>query len=239
MVRLLGALTAALVFLAVFVLLAGELWIRPAVEDQIGKGVADELDLTETPDVEVKGFPLVLRAMQERLDGIEISVEGQVFEGLRVRDVDLHVDDVRFKSSELLRRGGTIVISGGGGHADIADSDLTAFLHGTGLPVDVTFDAGSVRVRGEVTISGVTVDASVTGELALDGVALRFTPTVVDVGQVVDASVDISALEAEVRRQFAFTAPVPELQGVHLTAVQIGDGVASIDASFGTLTVEY
>jgi hypothetical protein len=238
MVRLLVVVTATLVVLLVVVVLVGEFWLRPAVEDRIAQGVADELDLAEVPHVEVKGFPLVLRAAQGGLDGIEISVEDEVFRGLRVRSVDLHIDDVEFKTAELLRRHGTIVISGGGGRADITDSDLTSYLRANGWAVDVHFVAGSITVAGTVVVSGITTEASVAGELALDGDVLRFEPKVVEV-QSIDASLDVSVVEALVRQQFAFTAPVPVLEGVRLDAVQIGDGMASIEASFGTLAVEY
>jgi hypothetical protein len=236
--RLLLALAAMVLFVIVVVVVVGEVWVRPTVEDQIAKGVAREFDLSVEPDVQVKGFPLVLRALQERLDGVDVSVEDQVFEGLRVRAVDLHIDEVRFTSSELLRGSGTVVISGGDGQADILDDDLTEYLVGTGLAVDVRFEGGTVRVTGPVTVAGITANASVVGTLALDGDVLRFTPTTVDVGSIAGA-LDVAAVEAVVRQQFRFTAPVPQLQGVTLTEVSIGDGNASVDAVFDSLAVDY
>jgi hypothetical protein len=236
--RVLLAGLALLVLLVVGVVVVGEVWVRPTVEDEIAKGLVSELDLAAKPDVHLDGFPLVLRALQQRLDGIDVSVRDEVFEGLRVRQVELHIDDIRFDTSELLRGTGTIAVSGGDGRAEIADTDLSSYLQSTGLPVDVEFTAGSVRVSGRVTVSGVTADASVTGDLVLEANLLRFTPETVDVESVA-TSVDVATIESIVRRQFAFTAPVPQLEGVRLVAVEIGDGVATIDARFESLTVDY
>ena len=41
------------------------------------------------------------------------------------------------------------------------------------------------------------------------------------------------------REHFTFRAPVPELRGVQLVAVRVGDGIATIDATFDALDVEY
>ena len=102
--------------------------------------------------MQVNGFPLVLHTLQEHLDGIDISIDDQVFEGLRVATVDLHVDEVRFASSELLRGTGTVVIAGGDGRAEVADVDLSRYLAGVGLPVDVRFDGGVIHVSGTVAV---------------------------------------------------------------------------------------
>jgi hypothetical protein len=236
--RLLMALALVLVFVVVVVVIVGELIVRPRVEDEIAKGLTSELELTETPDVHVEGFPLVLHALQEKLDGIDISIDGQVFEGLRVQAVELHIEEVRFASSELLRGTGTVVIVGGDGRADVADADLTAYLASVGLPADVRFDGGMITVAGIVEVEGTGVPASVSGELVYDGARLRFTPTTVD-AESVGAGVDLAAVEASARQQFAFTAPVPVLRGVQLTDVQVGDGIASIGAVFDSLTFEY
>ena len=236
--RLLLALAAMVLFVVVVVVVIGEVFVRPMVEDQIAKGLTREFGLAADPVVEVEGFPLVLLALQEHLDGIDISVDGQLFEGMRVEAVDLHIDEVRFTTSELLKGGGTVFISGGDGSAVIADTDLSAYLVSSGLPVDVRFEGGIVRVSGVVSVSGVTAEASVTGALVLDGDVLRFTPVTVDLGSLA-TTVDVAEAEAIVRRHFTFTAPVPRLQGVQLTEVAIGDGSATIGAVFESLAVAY
>src|SRR5512134_3759967 len=107
--RLLLALAGMVLFVLVVIVVIGEVFVRPTVENEIAKGLTREFDLAADPDVQVDGFPLVLRALQERLDGIDISVDGQSFEGMRVEVVDLHIDDVRFKTSELINGGGTVL----------------------------------------------------------------------------------------------------------------------------------
>jgi hypothetical protein len=226
------------VFVLVAMVVIGEVFVRPSVEDEIAKGVMREFGLVSAPDVKVEGFPLVLRALQERLDGIDISVDGQTFEGMRVEEVDLHIEDVRFKTSELLDGGGTVVISGGDGRAVISEADLSDYLVRSNLPVDVRFEGGTVRVSGSVAVSGITADASVTGNLVLAGDVLQFTPTTVDLGSL-ETSVDVAQVESIVRRQFTFTAPVPRLRGVELTDVVIGDGSATVAAVFESLAVAY
>jgi hypothetical protein len=236
--RILLAVGGVLVLLLIVIVVVGEVVVRPAVEDEIARGLAREFMLDDEPDVEVEGFPFVLRAVQEHLDGIDISVAGQVFEGMRVEDVGLHIDDVRFDTSELLDGSGTVLISGGDGRAVVSDHDLTAYLVSTNLPVRVEFERGTVRVSGAVAVSGITADASVSGELVLDGAVLRFTPTAVDAGSI-GGGVDVAEVESALRRHFTFTAPVPQLAGVQLTDVEIGDGTATIGAVFGSLAVAY
>jgi len=236
--RLLIALGLMLVFVIAMVVVIGEMFIRPEAEEQIAKALVDELGLVEPPEVDVRGFPLVLRAVQERLDGIDVTVEGEVFEGMRVEVVELRIDDVSFDTGELLRGSGTLEIGGGGGTARITDDDVTEYLVANGLPATVEFAPGTVGVSGQVTVGGVTADASVSGELALTGNRLRFTP--IDVradafGQIAS----LASLEAAVRQHFTFEVPVPQLDGVQLTAVAIDDGTASISAAVAPRTVAY
>jgi hypothetical protein len=220
------------------VVLVGEVWVRPTVEGEIAKGLERELQLTTRPEVEVRGFPFVLRALQERIDGVDVTVDGEVFRGLRVQHVELHVDNVGFSTSELLRGSGSVRISGGDGRARITDADLTAYLATTSVPLVVRFENGAVHASGSATVAGARVSASVAGQLSLAGDVLRFMPTSVDVGSLPGA-VDAATVESAIRREFAFDAPVPELRGVRLTGVRVGDGVAEIGAAFESLDVDY
>lgn len=236
--RLLVALLLMFVFVLGVVVLVVEMWVKPAVEREIADGVADELALSTRPDVSIRGFPLALNALRESVDGLDISVDGEEFEGLRVEQVELQVDEVAFSSNELLGGGGTIEVAGGDGTATITDDDLTDYLAGTGVPIVVRFEQGAVRATGTVTVAGISADASVEGELVLAGDVLRFTPTTVDASAFTSVA-DVGAVEDEVIRQFTFQTPVPVLQGVTLTEARIGDGVATIGATFGFLAITY
>jgi hypothetical protein len=232
------ALALMVLFVIGVIIVVGEVWVRPAVEDRIAEGIVDELGLTATPDVQVRGFPLVLRALQERLDGIDVTAEGQVFEGLRVESVELRIDDVAFTTGEILRGDGTVRISGGDGTAEILDEDLSTYLTSIGLDANVEFISGAVRVSGPISFAGVSTDVSTTGTLGLTGDTLTFVPTDVDLRGLSDV-VDTAAATSLVRTHFTFQAPVPDLHGVQLVAVRVGDGVATIDATFDALDVTY
>lgn len=236
--RLIVALLLMLLFVLGVVVLVVEMWVKPAVEREIADGVADELALSTRPDVSIRGFPLALHALRESVEGLDISVDGEEFEGLRVEQVELHVDEVVFSSNELLGGGGTIEVAGGDGTATITDDDLTDYLTGTGLPIAVRFEQGAVRATGTVSVAGISADASVEGELVLAGDVLRFTPTTVDASAFTSVA-DVGAVESEVIRQFTFQTPVPVLEGVTLTEVRVGDGVATIGATFGFLAITY
>ena len=236
--RLLVVLALMVLFVIGVVIVVGEVWVRPAVEDRIAEGIVDELGLTATPDVQVRGFPLVLRALQERLDGIDVTADGQVFEGLRVESVELRIDDVAFTTGEILRGDGTVRISGGDGTAEILDDDVSAYLASIGLDANVEFISGAVRVSGPISFAGVSADVSTTGTLGLTGDTLSFVPTVVDLGGLSDVG-DTAAATSLVRTHFTFQTPVPDLRGVQLVAVRVGVGVATIDATFDALDVTY
>lgn len=236
--RLVIALALMFLFVVGVVVVVGETVVRSEVEDQIANALDDELGLTEAPDVDVRGFPLVLRALQQRLDRIDVTVEGEVFEGMRVESVELRIEDVSFDTGELLRGSGTLRIGGGDGSATVTDVDVSDYLASIGLVARVEFAPGSVRVAGPVTVAGVTGDAAVTGELALVGDVLRFTPTTVQ-ATAFGQRVDIPEVEDAVRQHFTFQVPVPELEGVRLAGVELGEGTASVSATVAGRTVEY
>lgn len=236
--RLVIALALLLLAGVVLVGLIGEVVVRPEVEDQIADALVDELGLADPPEVEVRGFPLMLRALQERVDRIDVTVDGGVFEGMRVESVELRIEDVSFDTVELLRGSGTMRMAGGHGNATVTDVDVSAYLASIGLVATVEFAPGTVRVSGPVTVAGVTADASVTGELALVGDVLRFTPTAVQAAALGQA-VEIPTVEDAVRRHFAFEVPVPELRGVRLAGVELGEGTASISATIAARVVAY
>lgn len=227
-----------LVFVLGVVIVVGEVWVRPAVEDQIAEGIVDELGLTSTPEVTVRGFPLVLQAARENLAGIDVVAKGEVFEGLRVDRMELRIDNVSFETGDLLRQSGTVRISGGDGSADITAEDLTAYLSSIGLNATVAFDSGTVRVSGPVSVAGTSTEVTTGGTLGLTGDKLTFVPTEIDLGELAGV-IDPAVADSLVRSHFTFEAPVPDLHGVRLIAVRVGDGVASIDAQFDALDVSY
>jgi hypothetical protein len=233
--RLLVALALLCVLFAAGVVALGEIVLRPTAERRIAEGLADELGLARRPSVHVDGFPIVLDALRQRVDGVDVDIAGETFSGLRVEQLSVHIRRVSFRTGEVLGGSGTIRVAGGDGEALITDADISAYLERAGVPVRVRFSPGRVTVTGTLTVAGSTATVSVSGPLELTGDTLRFTPSSLDLGPLAG----IAGAGALAATQLGFTAPVPDLEGVRPTTVTVRDGVAAVAASLESLELRY
>jgi hypothetical protein len=233
--RVLVGFAALLVLFVVGVLLLGELLLRPAVERQVADSLASQFDLADRPSVSLGGFPIVVDLAGQQARDVRIGIRGETFSGLRVEAIDVRLEQVSFSLGDVVGGSGEFHVVGGDGAAVITAADLTDYLRTQGLPIEVSVEDGSVGVRGRITVAGVSAAVSANGRLEVVDNELRFSALAFDLGPL-SGLAEAAAVAA---RTLGFTAPLPDLEGIRLTDLTLGDGRIEVAAHVEELTVRY
>jgi hypothetical protein len=233
--RLLIVLSALAAVFVIAVLLLGEIVLRPVIERQIAEGLAREFELADPPAVSLGGFPILADLAAQRARDVDIRIEGETFSGLRVERIDVRLERVSFAAREIMRGSGDVRVTGGAGTAVITATDLTAYLRRQGLPINVEIGDGVVAVRGRIDLFGRSAEATVGGSLEIVANELRFAPLTFDLGPLAG----LAGATAAAAQQLGFTAPLPDLEGIHLTDLRLTEGRIAIRASVDEIRVAY
>jgi LmeA-like phospholipid-binding len=229
-VRALRALLITVLLVAVLALVAGEVVLRPLAERAVARDVQDRYQLDQRPSVHLGGFPFLVRVAMGHLPSATGRLRNTIVEGLTLEAVELRLKDVRFDTVHLLDGDGNVRADAGQATVIVEDTDLSAYLAARGLPFDVRFSPGQVTVGGTVTVAGVQVRVEASGDLAVTGGQLTFSPTSIQaVGSRATLAVPQSVLDA-FRSTVAFSVPLPEVAGVQLSELEIGPGMATLRA---------
>jgi hypothetical protein len=222
-VRWLLRIGIVLALILAIVVVAGEVVLRPIVERRVASDIARRYALTETPSVSLRGGPFVVRAIQGRLDGASIGVTDYEARGLRLAEAQLDADDVRFSLGPVLRGDPDVTADRVEARVTVTDADFSSYLAERGLDLAVRVTPGVATASGSVDVGGVTASGVASGSLTLAAGTLRFVPSRVDLTGGGPAGADLQGA-------FAFDLPVPEVAGVRVTGVQLGDGEATFTA---------
>ncbi len=205
--------------------------VAPRVaERRVADALVTRFSLTERPRVDLGGFPFLLRAASGELDQVQVSLRAYTSRGLRFADLHLVVGRITYPPTAPLR-GGTASASSITGTASVTETDLAAYLRASGSPLDVRLTPGRVTVSDRVTVGGVSATVTAGGTLVLDGQWLSFRPDDVALGPFAGLA-DVATW----RGRLAFTAPIPDLAGIQVQSITIGDGVAVAHARIDDMT---
>lgn len=220
---LIGTL-AGLMVLAV----GADIGLRLWTESWLAGEAQEALRLDERPDVDLHGFPFVIQFMDGVFDRADIEVEGFQRGGLVLERVAVEGRRVHFSRRAVFGDApeATVRAEQAVGSVEMTNDAVTAYLEANDVPLEVTFEGPAVRAGGSFEVAGVTVDASATGELALEGGTLTFSPAEIEVADAVE--VPASFLE------FSVDLPTP-IAGMTYEDVEVGDGSATLTASFERL----
>lgn len=194
-------------------LVGGDIFLRSVTENRAADQIQASLDLDETPDVNLGGWPFVFKALGGNFPSVSISVEDARIQGVRLEDVTLDLRNVRFRLADLLAGDERAVETGGGtGAASIDSRGVSRALRRQGVDVEVSLNGdGSVTVRDE------RLPEAVAGEMTLE-----------------EGAVVIVADGLPQRLRFF----LPELiDGLTYESLEVSAGVAELGFSFpsGTL----
>jgi len=158
------ALLISLLLLVVLAL-AGDAFARSYAERRAAGQVQSSLELDDEPAVELEGWPFLLKALGGSFPSVSVEAPSLRARGVRLEDVDVTLEDVRFELKDLLAGSADGVrAESGRGSAALTSDALGTVAVRQGFEGDVALENGRVLVSvpqlpGE----------EAQGELALDG----------------------------------------------------------------------
>jgi hypothetical protein len=166
--------------------------LRGVAEDQVATSLQASLELSKKPQVDLGGFPFLIRAFDGRLD--EVILEGADLSAgdQPLKEVRLTLHNVRFSATALVTGRDTMVRFGSSdGRLELTGQDVTEALKDTGLDAKVRLSGG----EAQVSVAGIPAEVRV--RVTLEGQTLVFRP----VGLLIpiDVRLDLSDLVPAVR----------------------------------------
>lgn len=162
--------------LVVFVVLAivvvfGDSVLRGFAERRVAAKLKSTLDLSETPEVEIGGWPFGVRVLAQSFPSVEISGRDVAIEGLTVTSFNLRLRDVEYSASELLAGDAqSIDIASGRGSIRLTSEVISERLGAQNLPFEFSIDGN------QATVSSPELGAEVSAEIALADHSLTIDP---------------------------------------------------------------
>ena len=157
----------AIVFVIVAAVLAAvfygvDAYTHGRVEREVAAQLQDQLGTPQPPVVDVAGRPFLTKIVGRRLGEVHVVADdvGKTSSGaLPIQHVDLTLHDVTttdwWKTMNVARADGTALVG------------YDALKQAAGVPLTYTGD-GRFRIEGAQQLYGLTVNATITGRLALD-----------------------------------------------------------------------
>lgn len=166
-----------LIFLLVVLVLAiaGDSLLRGYAERRIARELRTALSLSETPSVDIGGWPFALRVLAQSFPTVDASGRDVVIEGLTVATFDLRLRDVEFSGRDLLAgEARSIRIRSGRGSLRLTSEVISERLGAENLPFEFSIDGD------QATVSSPELGTSVSAEIALEGRSLTIDPPGLD-----------------------------------------------------------
>lgn len=178
-------------------------------EDLVADGVAREFELAARPDVDLTGFPILLRALRGDLPDVRFTASDVRTRELRITSLVVSLRSLRGVGSLF---GGAYAIEVGTGTAEVTidQAAVNALLRARGEEATVSIGNGRVVVRTKVRFFGTrAVVAGATVRLR-DG-ALHITPIRSSI--IVDGRPAPPALRDRAAREATLRIDLPHLPG--------------------------
>lgn len=211
------------------------------VVDRVAAAFADHLiagkiqhaeHLASSPDVTVKGFPLLTQVAAQRYNEVDVSATDLRRGDLVASALSVRLYGVQVATAQLLdghvRR---IPVDRADGTVRFSYADLDRMLTDRGVTMGYA-RAGVVRVHGTITVAGQRLAATATATLGVDGDDLMVAARSVDLG---GGSLVSGALSSLAKQVLTFRLPLTGLPfGIHVDRVSVArDGVTAHAVSRG------
>jgi len=124
--------------------------VRQVAEDKLAARVGSALELDQDPELELGGWPFVLRALDGTFPEVEVTADTLESRGVLLEDVEVSLTDVRFDLGDVISGSDRSVRTAGGrGSAALTAEALTAAARREGADVTFDFAAGGIVVSSE------------------------------------------------------------------------------------------
>ena len=168
-------------------------------QDQIAKNVASQYGLHHKPDVKIKGFPFLNQALNGRYDEIDVNVGDVTQLGVHLTDTVVTLKGVNAPLSDAVHGDASNMV------ADTASSTATVSYADVDKEaprgMKVSASGKALKVRGPVTVLGVSRTLTATVTVQPSGRNVRVLPQTVDAG---GTTLPVTLIQ----QAFTFTMPV-------------------------------
>jgi hypothetical protein len=169
--KTLGRVLLVILVVLAGVLIVGDIIVKSVAERRMEEAMQTSLNLSSRPDVTVKGWPFILRAMQGEFSSVIVVADGVKAQGVDLRDVRLEFEKVRFSLPQIVSGNERRVRVGSGeGTAELTASELNDALNKRGIPAMVDF------ADGRVIVNSTQLNVAANAGVSVDSGRLLITP---------------------------------------------------------------
>jgi hypothetical protein len=169
--KTLGRVLLVILVVLAGVLIVGDIIVKSVAEQRMEEAMQTSLNLSSRPDVTVKGWPFILRAMQGEFSSVIVVADGVKAQGVDLRDVRLEFEKVRFSLPQIVSGNERRVRVGSGeGTAELTASELNDALNKRGIPAMVDF------ADGRVIVNSTQLNVAANAGVSIDSGRLLITP---------------------------------------------------------------
>lgn len=196
-------------------------------EDRVTDTLQREYDLDRRPVVQVRDFPFLPHLASGRLSTVDVAATDVRARGVNAARLLLHLHDVRVPRDVLLGEPGGVEVGRADGQVELTEAEVNRLLARQLPGASLTVGQDGVRVRLRTELLGQPLEVVATGNLAVRGNAVAFTPRSVRLGNGLDP-----ALESQIAPRLTFQVPLPELPaGLKLQRVDTRPGTVVLDGT--------
>lgn len=184
-------------------------------QNEIGRKVASEYDLANTPRVEIGGFPFLTQAVEGKYHDVAIRVGDWSGEGISVHNLDVTLTDVSAPLSDLVNSDASNLVAGTATATAVVPYDVVQ-RYAPSEVESISYAPDGLRVTGTFSAEGIPVPATVVVTVAPTDNGIEVTPVSVQA-----AAGGPTIPLALLRQSLTFVVPLQRLPlGAKLTAIE-------------------
>lgn len=197
-------------------------------EDRLASAVQTSFGLDSPPQVNLAGFPIIVRVLTGTLPELGFRADDVEVEGLKLSAVTAELFDIRADGGLLNTEGLRVTIGRGEIRGQASERAINDYLRVQGEDATISIEPNNVaQIQKRGTFRGNRRSITATGTISLRGGRLRFDPKTVEV----DGRPPPASFAAEAKRQATVAVQVPPLPGgIKVTALETTSGAITLVA---------
>ncbi|MEV0247158.1 DUF2993 domain-containing protein [Nocardia sp. NPDC050712] len=195
-------------------LVAGDRVAVVLAQNEIGRKVAAEYNLTPDPSVGIGGFPFLTQAVEGRYRNVDVLVGEWSDQDITVRDLDVRLTDVSAPLGDLVGGDTSNLVAATATATGVVPYDTVKGFAPEGVRT-ISNSPEGLRVTGTFSVEGIPVPGTVVVTVAPTAEGFQVTPVSVQA-----AAGGPTIPLALLRSSLTFTVPLQRLPlGARLTAI--------------------
>ena len=214
------------VVLLLVLLVAADRIAAKVATDVLAQRIRTSQHLEQTPNVHIGGFPFLTQVLAGRYGDVSTTVRGVDANGLRISALAVHLHGVHISAASALRHSvASIPVDRASGDALLSYADINTALKPQGVVVSPA-GGGGLSAKGTVSVAGLTVTVSGSGDATVVPKGIKLTVSHLSVSGLP------SALTSLLGDGLTFTIPTASLPfGLQLRSVSAGPTGLAVSAA--------